>query len=554
MDTLRYYCQALSLWVANFFAQHEAPYLHTVTLLFLVALLVGVCGLSRDPSKAFVVEPFMIMQVAYNTMFMGLFDQSPPELLRWELHVKKRLLVDFVWICLHGYDNWFWWSGLFQFKRANAEHGNNVFVAHFGQVDLYQFIKYPLRVFNAYMITVLWLDFCLVAAYTKQQARSDHLMPSDRLKGLTDTWYRELDRSAFRESGSTRSGIEQQDGRRPIQNSTSMTEPSHPTGSTRPFSQISSPVPGVEYGKSFEVKPREEGSETDGTPPPYRTPSRTNTGLLKRGLLRFPSSKGPDLSFPPPTYLAYEPTFGSLNTATKLLASSSIPTPKPPCWKRLRKPRAYLVSMFRMILGFLTNPFRPSVLFAILSHAHNMGRHRTASYPLLLSLALRDPSYRTLDSRDIVLASRMWLTSNPTLPMTRWRRLALGWSTFGACSVLCIGTELTIQWNEIRGVQLVLSKFTFVVRVLISFFSSRKLDTVGQLIPFCVGAGGLLRVIWAAIMERDRRSEERWCYFGRCNAGDRRAIWKEASEQFQRCQDLHERKNTMVAGKSKAEV
>jgi hypothetical protein len=61
-----YYTQAASLWVANFYAQHEAPYLHTVTLLFLIALLIGICSMSTDPSKVHAVEPFMLMQVAYN--------------------------------------------------------------------------------------------------------------------------------------------------------------------------------------------------------------------------------------------------------------------------------------------------------------------------------------------------------------------------------------------------------------------------------------------------------------------------------------------------------
>lgn len=60
-----YYTQAASIWVANFFAPHEAPYIHTVTLLFLVAILVGVCSLARY-EDTHVVEPYILMTVAYN--------------------------------------------------------------------------------------------------------------------------------------------------------------------------------------------------------------------------------------------------------------------------------------------------------------------------------------------------------------------------------------------------------------------------------------------------------------------------------------------------------
>jgi hypothetical protein len=33
---------------------------------FLVALLIGIAVLSRDPSKTYAIEPFMMMQVAYD--------------------------------------------------------------------------------------------------------------------------------------------------------------------------------------------------------------------------------------------------------------------------------------------------------------------------------------------------------------------------------------------------------------------------------------------------------------------------------------------------------
>lgn len=242
--------------------------------------------------------------------------------------------------------------------------------------------------------------------------------------------------------------------------------------------------------------------------------------------MRWSSNAGPDLSSPPPLYTPYEPTFERMCAATDLLTSSTTPVGQPQCFRRLRKPLNYFISWLFLLPALLSNPFRPAVILAILSHAHNIERSRTANYPKALTLALRNPSYRTLNSKDIVLASRILLTLHPPPPPTRWMMIGVGWATFGACSVLCIGTELTIQWNEIKGVQ--------------------KLDSVGQLIPFCLGTGGLLRVTWAAFMERERRDKDRWCYFGRCNAADRKALWKEAGEEFERCRDLTTRAATPV--------
>jgi len=44
----------------------QAPYIHTVTLMFLIAMLVGVCELCKNPEQTYAVEPFMLMNVAYN--------------------------------------------------------------------------------------------------------------------------------------------------------------------------------------------------------------------------------------------------------------------------------------------------------------------------------------------------------------------------------------------------------------------------------------------------------------------------------------------------------
>jgi hypothetical protein len=68
-----YYTQAASLWVANLWAPHEAPYLHTLTLLYLVALLVGVSVLSATPEITYAIEPFMLMQVAYDVSIGDVF-------------------------------------------------------------------------------------------------------------------------------------------------------------------------------------------------------------------------------------------------------------------------------------------------------------------------------------------------------------------------------------------------------------------------------------------------------------------------------------------------
>jgi hypothetical protein len=482
-------------------------------------------------------------------MYMGLWDQSPPELLTWELHVKKRLIVDYVWISLHGFDLWYWWKGMWQMKRVpvpptvskQLQTGNRIFFPYIGMADLFDWVHIPARIFNAYMLSYLFLDFFLVSVYTIQQKRLDRAITPGKLNKLVNQWLPGLERpfsfpridvepSQDSFSGNLEDSSEAQDNlclpvqqhsRQPSTTSIKSFWSDRPDSRNSIRSQQPSPT-GSRLHDHIKEKDQSSAQKIEDTaPPPYGRPTRTGTGLLKRGIMRWGSNKEPDLSTPPPLYTPYEPTFQNLYAASNLLTSSTIPSTKPPqCWKIVRKFPNYILSICKLIPVLITHPFRPSVLLALLSHARQMKHGRSATYPQVLTLALRNPAYRTANSKDVALASRVLLTLHPPPRPTRWMMIGIGWGTFAACSILIIGTELTLQWNYISGVN--------------------KIDSVGQLIPFCLGVGGLLKVIWAAVMEQDRK-EDRWCYFGRCNSADRRAVWKEASEGFQKCRDAFER-------------
>jgi hypothetical protein len=426
---------------------------------------------------------------------------------------------------------------------------NKVFFPYFGQVDLFQWISIPAKIFNTYMLSFLLLDFYFVSVFTVQQRRLDRAITSTKLKDLAVQWLSTLEQPfSFREVDITppsspedteKSSVVQDIDRLSVHHHTRHLSATSTSSlrSERPGSRnsIRSRQPSPAGSRRDEEKEdkadyRSDRNDEQVVPPSYRRPTRTNTGLLKRGLMRWSSNKGPDSLAPLPIYKPYEPTFQGLYAASNLLTSSTLPSSQPKCLRGLRQPLKLCISIFKAFAALASTPFRPSVLLAIMSHARQLAHARGATYPEVLSLALRNPAYRTLRSKDIVVASRILLTLHPPPPPTRWMMIGVGWATFGACSILVIGTELTIQWNYISGVQ--------------------QLNTVGQLIPFCLGVGGLLKVVWAAVMEQERREQDRWCYFGRCNAGDRRKAWKEASEEFEKCREAFERANVNDVGVS----
>lgn len=466
---------------------------------------------------------------------MGLWEQSPPYLLPWETNFEKRLIANLVWLCFHGFDMWYWWVGVWKMKASHGPQGTVIFYPYIGNVNLYDWIHIVARCLNTTLLAFTMICTVSLCCYKWQQKRVDDAISLERLAELTKRWSNAMDNPqvpagldeliASPTNASNRPLLARDAQNHHQSTSTMQTFDDERRGSAIQMNPI----------RRDTEETREEGKKlfdptvtrrTTG-PPPYRRPSRTGTGLLKLGLTRWSSpTKDIDLSAPPPDYFAYEPTFPDVLLAMQLLRETTS-RPKGTLVGtnmfnyHFKLPRWFIQVSIYLFTQF-SHPFRPAILFAVLSHAHNLGPRNRMSFPQCLTAAIRHPAYRAVrGSEDVVLASRFLITIEPPLEARKWVEISARLALFGACSVLIIATELTIQWNEISGV--------------------KELTNVGQLIPFCLGVGGLLKVLWSAVFERDRRDEERFCYYGRCTSVHRMKYWKEASEAFRRCRDSYER-------------
>ena len=71
---LGYYTQVLSVWAANLWVPREAHFLHSVNILFVIAIIIGIGYLSRDPTNIYAVEPYMLLQISYSIAYTGTKD------------------------------------------------------------------------------------------------------------------------------------------------------------------------------------------------------------------------------------------------------------------------------------------------------------------------------------------------------------------------------------------------------------------------------------------------------------------------------------------------
>ena len=106
---LGYYTQALSIWAANFFVPHEARYLHSLNVLFIIAMLLAMSYLCATPTESYGVEIFLLHQIAYTIASVGVTPSYRP---KWSWTFRHRLARDVVFVALDTFSVWFWYIGL----------------------------------------------------------------------------------------------------------------------------------------------------------------------------------------------------------------------------------------------------------------------------------------------------------------------------------------------------------------------------------------------------------------------------------------------------------
>jgi hypothetical protein len=112
-----------------------------------------------------------------------------------------------------------------------------------------------------------------------------------------------------------------------------------------------------------------------------------------------------------------------------------------------------------------------------------------AYIPFLVAI-LKHPFYSTRPRRPLHIMKRIRLSRLPQkAPKEAWVPWAI--TTFIICIGQVLAVELVLRWNYVKGVQ--------------------AFGTVGQLVPFVLGVGGLSKVLWtkSKLLWEGRRPEKR---------------------------------------------
>ena len=508
-----YYTQALAVWFSNYFFFREAKVLRAANNLFLFALVVVGFIYTYHAQTTFVIEAFLLLQIGLCIAFVSIMEstrfssrymrKSGQRLALRTVIINAGLLFN---IC-------FWWRGLDVMlptpcdgneSADNSKNSHSTYACYAFRADIYGWMRTLMKVLS--LASLVWTTQTVTArdaAETIQrlrmkQARTEFIkfnpdvgaVKSKDLKSAVKSTqdYKKLchDKAIRILPGELPPGNPSPEELQPPE---SVRLPLPPSGLTTPTKQT---VPSK--------------MEKDSKLP--------EKGLSRNSVISYAGVRDAEL---------YIDSIFSIYTRKTAL---SLDKKRFLCLCKGRKPQTryqynlhsatYLDCAWTTMKSTWINKPRMDMRWRLALHMVALGQHPPWRWPRFLHRMYqlnekRQPPHWHL----LVLASDAQLSQIPlTITPKVWTLMAM--ENLAIVVVLIVQVELTIAWNHISGLQ--------------------NLNTLGQLIPFILGVGGLLKVLWGkwcmvskGIKETPSQDER---YLGEYEAAIGRYLkWKEEVEK-----------------------
>ncbi len=448
-----YYAQALSIWFADFFVLREVDALRTVNTLFMFAMCIGLIFMSATPSQAYSVEAYIMIQIIFVVWFVGTLDVSRYSRKHWKFDFERTVIRNGCFLGMVVYNAWYWWAGLDLMQQTPC----GTFGFFFSKVALYGWYRKANLVLSILAISGHVLRECGYLFRTLRRVHCRKINSAEyqgelqrRLDLAMDTTDPSRDCPADPEACSQ------------IQRPFTPTSPYSVLRINRvpptSFDQEMDTLPKYWPKKSPVVTTSETKNESDGDWPDFRELHAADT-YISAVLSACPESIL--------TGARFQKTF--LHDAIRI----NIPYIRPPHSDNAVPLRTCLTTIFRAIRRRHFNSLAVGILVSYIYALQSQPFYR---YPWFLHRALTEPTHMDQSWRTLAIMTSIRFTRIPdTTRRWYWIPAAVqnGLVTVG----LVLSIELTLWWNQINGVN--------------------QFGTVGQLVPFVLGVGGLVKVLWS---------------------------------------------------------
>jgi len=454
-----YYTQALAVWFANYFHFREAKVLRSVNNLFLIALtIVGLITLN-NAREVYAVEAFLLLYLGITIAVISMLDSTRFTSRYMETSNERMVAKMFIYITGQIFSVYFWWTALDRMRptpcHSSSSTDPNAFDPREGT---YGFFLVPANMYG-------WLRTLMRVVSTIELTRSALVLSSsDPMKVLQSGPMRKT-KAAFIEAAVLQA-----------QNSTMWKEAVQETSDRIQHQQDQPSEPRIIPGNAN----TESGPEAlDAT-----TVCHQMRGPLRGSRLDNIQSISFPAIYEAEQYL--ESVFALCQKPKALLGHKRVVS----IWKgyvrfyvpvRRTYQKSELVPLHKCFhvcfMWYGVSKVSLNLRWRFHIHLESLDDGPSFVWPRLLYRAIqlsndnRPPSWKTVAIASDIQLSEIPLIKSPKL----W--------TFSAVKNLLLiilfitQVELTIVWNHISGLN--------------------SLTSLGQLIPFILGVGGFLKVLWS---------------------------------------------------------
>lgn len=467
-----YYTQALAMWLANFFLLREAAGLRAVNNLFLFAMLVVALIYAFNASSTYAVEAFLLLHISLSMGFVGIMQSTRYSTRHLKIsgdRLVARTIIINAWMLLN---ICFWWVGLDSMLKTPC--GTHAF--YLVETNLYGWMRMALKVLSLTLFT--WRT----VGWTTHDARvgiRDISMRSTRATFIDSAAQSRHDQTqgysshSFKESENALEIVRGQSLKAVTFAGVAAMVP-HCSKSNRRFTWPGCKgvnqccmTAGAERGTYLRSSLKRAAGENAA---PSERLSTSTYAFFERVYEAEKYLKDALSVYPPKVP---EPT--KTGPVHLFRGRFQIRVPKPESGYDPQTP-PYLDCLRRTVTAAWTGcpPLCLRICLAI--HITALQQHSTLRWPRVVEQMARlnaksqPPDWHTLTIASDISLSQMPLVITPRI----WTIMAA--ETLAMIVFLVVQVELTVAWNSISGLS--------------------SLSTLGQLIPFILGVGGLLKVVW----------------------------------------------------------
>ncbi|KAL8827915.1 MAG: hypothetical protein Q9191_002894 [Dirinaria sp. TL-2023a] len=464
-----YYSQALAVWFANYFHYREANAQRSVNNLFLFALTVVGLIYVHNARKTYAVEAFLLLYIAVVIAMVSLLQTRFTS--RYMRISRDRMVIQSA--IFHGgfiFAIFFWWKGLDEMRptpcrrfvgnstspatQGAATHKGGTYACYLVRANMYGWMRTVMQVLSLWGLvwSVLVLGSStpmdILHSLLRKQSQLDFVEAARSVAGGINA-----------NNQSAIAGVPAE----PAKQSPTLTEPPLPKGSR------------VEESSSAS-EPNGDLPSTNG--PPEERGKERKTSIMSPQQEQIMSAVLEAESYLNSLFTECQPPKALLGRKRVIILWRGflrfyIPNRNPPADTRLVPLSKCLYTIFIWSTwGIIPMHLRWRL------HVHLTG---LAQGPLLIWPRILHRSYQFAektkppDWRTVAIASDVQLHQIPLKMATRLWILSAIYNLL-IIIILIVQVELTIVWNHIDGLN--------------------SLTSLGQLIAFILGVGGLLKVLW----------------------------------------------------------